>query len=138
MKRVVCLAMALLLALALTACGGGKQKALVGAWKLSDGDGGDYGLALVFHKDGTMSFGGEELLGALAEAGGEDLNEDELAAAMDMLTGFMEIKYKVKSDTVMEVTVSALGGLAKETTQVEYVLDGNTLTFDGSVYEKAN
>ena len=44
------------------------------------------------------------------------------------------IKYKVKSDTEIEVTISAMLGLAKESTTVEYSLDADTLVFDGATY----
>ena len=56
-----------------------------------------------------------------------------MAAALDML---ITIKYKIKSDTEMEVTVSAMFGLAKETTTVSYKLDGDTLSFDGADYQR--
>ena len=48
----------------------------------------------------------------------------------------MSIDYKIKSDTEMEVTVSAFMGLAKETTTVSYTLDGDSLTFDGATYTR--
>ena len=48
----------------------------------------------------------------------------------------MSIEYKIKSDTEMEVTVSALFGLQKESTTVTYSLDGDTLEFDGAVYTR--
>ena len=48
----------------------------------------------------------------------------------------MTIEYKIKSDTVMELTAKALLGLVKEKTEVEYKLDGDKLTFDGATYSR--
>ena len=48
----------------------------------------------------------------------------------------MSIEYKIKSDTEMEVTVSALFGLSKESSTIAYSLDGDTLVFDGATYTR--
>ena len=48
----------------------------------------------------------------------------------------MTIYYEVKSDTELELTVSALMGIQKETQTVEYALDGDTLVFDGETYTR--
>ena len=55
---------------------------------------------------------------------------------MKGLEMLMKIKYKIKSDTEMEITVSAMLGLAKESTTVAYSLDGDTLVFDGATYTR--
>ena len=48
----------------------------------------------------------------------------------------MSIEYDIKSDTEMEITVSAMFGLAKESETITYALDGDTLTFDGATYTR--
>ena len=48
----------------------------------------------------------------------------------------MSIKYEIKSDTEMEITMSALMGLKKEKVTVTYKLDGDTLEFDGATYSR--
>ena len=128
-KKILIILLAVLLVLSLGACGGGNKKAIVGSWKLTDGDGGEYGVALVFNKDGTMSYGFDIDWGEGDEA-------EELEDAMEDLKGLLTIEYKVKSDTMMKITVKALMGLASESTEVEYQLDGDTLVFDGSTYQR--
>ena len=124
--RLLALVLALVLIVSLTACGGGNKKAIVGSWELTDGDGATYGMGVVFNKDGTMTYGLD-----LGGTGG-----DEWAEAMEGLKGLLEVKYKIKSDTVMEVEASALFGLAKEKADVEYSLNGDSLYFDGSTYTR--
>ena len=55
---------------------------------------------------------------------------------MKGLEMLMKIKYKIKSDTKMEITVSAMLGFAEESTTVTYFLDGDTLVFDGATYTR--
>lgn len=59
-----------------------------------------------------------------------------MSEAMQGLDALMSIDYKVISDTEMEITVSAMFDLAKESTKVTYSLEGDTLTFDGAVYTR--
>ena len=118
--------------LTLSACGGGKnEKAIVGTWDLVDTETEtEYGLGIEFTKDGKLRYGlTEEILRGLAD--GEDV--DDALAGLDML---MSIEYKIKSDTEMEITVSAMFGLAKESTTVNYSLNGDMLTFDGVSYKR--
>ena len=118
--------------LTLSACGGGKnEKAIVGTWELVDTETEtEYGLGIEFTKDGKLRYGlTEEILRGLAD--GEDV--DDALAGLDML---MSIEYKIKSDTEMEITVSAMFGLAKESTTVNYSLNGDMLTFDGVSYKR--
>ena len=118
--------------LTLSACGGGKnEKAIVGIWELVDTETEtEYGLGIEFTKDGKLRYGlTEEILRGLAD--GEDVND--ALAGLDML---MSIEYKIKSDTEMEITVSAMFGLSKESTTVNYSLNGDILTFDGVSYKR--
>ena len=115
--------------LSMAACGGSNnEKNIIGTWALVDKETEtEYGLGIEFTKDGEMRYGfTEESLAGLT--GDEDVD-----AALDLL---MTIKYKIKSDTEMDVTVSAMFGLAKETTTVSYKLDGDSLNFDGTDYQR--
>ena len=129
MKKLFALLLALMMVLSLAACGGSNnEKDIIGTWALVDKETEtEYGLGIEFTKDGEMRYGlTEDVLAGLT--GDEDVD-----AALDML---MTIKYKIKSDTEMEVTVSAMFGLAKETTTVSYKLDGDSLSFDGADYQR--
>jgi len=132
MKKLLAIVLVVLMLVSLTACGGGKnEKAIVGTWKLVDTETEtEYGLGMEFTKDGKLRYGlTEDVLGSLT--GDEDV--DEALEGLDML---MSIEYKIKSDTEMEITVSAMFGLAKEKTTVSYSLDGDTLVFDGVTYAR--
>jgi len=132
MKKRLTLFLAIVMLLTLSACGGGKnEKAIVGTWELVDTETEtEYGLGIEFTKDGKLRYGlTEEILRGLAD--GEDVND--ALAGLDML---MSIEYKIKSDTEMEITVSAMFGLAKESTTVNYSLNGDMLTFDGVSYKR--
>ena len=129
MKKLLIIALALMMVLSLAACGGSNnEKDIIGTWALVDKETEtEYGLGIEFTKDGEMRYGlTEESLAGLT--GDEDVD-----AALDFL---MTIKYKIKNDTEMEVTVSAMFGLAKETTTVSYKLDGDSLSFDGADYQR--
>ena len=133
MKKVLSFVLAITMIVAMTACGGSaNEKAIVGTWKLLDTETEtEYGLGIEFTKDGKLRYGlTEDILTGLAE--GEDVSD-----AINALEMLMSIKYKVKSDTEMEITVSALFGLSKETETVAYSLDGDTLVFDGATYTRA-
>ena len=133
MKKLLAILMAALMVLTLTSCGGGAmKKAIVGTWELVDTETEtEYGLGIEFTKDGKVRYGlTEEVLEGLTD--GEDV--DDAMAGLDML---MTVKYKIISDTEMELTASALFGLAKESDTVEYRLDGDTLFFDGATYQRA-
>ena len=57
--------------------------------------------------------------------------------AFEALDVLYTIKYKVLSDTKMQLTISVFGGLGgKETVEVEYMLKGDTLEFDGATYRR--
>ena len=129
MKKLFALLLALMMVFSLAACGGSNnEKDIIGTWALVDKETEtEYGLGIEFTKDGEMRYG-------LTEASLTGLTGDEdVDAALDFL---MTIKYKIKSDTEMEVTVSAMLGLAKETTTVSYKLDGDSLSFDGADYQR--
>ena len=136
MKKILAIALILILALTLTACGGSSNKKnIVGTWQIVDVDTAtEYGLGLEFKKDGKMSYGlTEEMLASFA---GTEISAAEWDDAMKGLDLLMNIKYKIKSDTEMEITVSAMLGLAKESTTVSYSLDGDTLIFDGATFTR--
>ncbi len=133
MKKLLALLLATMMLFSLAACGGNaNQKAIVGTWKAVDTETEtEYGLGIEFTKDGKLRYGlTEDVFDSLAN--GEDA--EDAMAGLDML---MSIKYKIKSDTEMEITASALFGLAKETDTVAYSLDGDTLVFDGATYTRA-
>ena len=130
--KLGCLVAAVMLALMLTACGGNSSnKALVGMWKAVDTETQtEYGLGIEFTKDGTLRYGlTTDVLEGLSD--GEEV--EDILAGLDML---MTIEYEAKSDTEMEITASALFGLAKEKTTIQYSIDGDTLTFDGATYTR--
>ncbi len=131
MKKWIALLLAALLMLSLVGCGGGKN-GLVGKWQIVDAETAtEYGLGIEFTKDGELHYGlTADVLAGLTE---EEVSDEDLEAALGAL---MTIKYKVKSDTEMEITISAMLGLAKETATVEYKLDGDTLFFDGATYTR--
>ena len=129
MKRLLTLLLAAMMLLSLTACGGSEnEKNIIGTWELVDKETEtEYGLGIEFTKDGEMRYGlTEDVLTSLT--GDEDVD-----AALDML---MSIKYEITSDTEMEITISAMFGLAKESTAVTYELNGDSLTFDGVTYQR--
>lgn len=129
MKKILAIALAALMLLSLTACGGsGNKQAIVGTWALVDTElETEYGLGIEFTKDGKMHYGlTSDVLEGLT--GDEDVD-----AALDLL---LTIEYKIKSDTEMEITMKALLGLKKETVTVSYALDGDTLEFDGATYTR--
>ena len=139
MKKLFAIVLVLVLALTLVACGGaGNKKAIVGTWQLVDeAEATEYGLGIEFTKDGKLRYGlTEDVLLGLAEAGGSEISDDEWDEAMEGLDMLMSIEYKVLSDTELEITVSAMFGLAKETTTIPYELKGDTLTFDGATYKR--
>ena len=133
-KRLICLVLVLCMLVAimvftLAACGGsGNKQAIIGTWKLVDeATQTEYGLGIQFTKDGKLRYGltADDLTSL---TGDEDVDK--------ALSYLMSIEYKIKSDTEMEVTVSALLGLKKESSTVAYTLDGDTLEFDGVTYIK--
>ena len=129
MKKLLAIILAALMLLSLAACGsGGNKQAIIGTWKLVDEETQtEYGLGLQFTKDGKLNYGltADDLT---TLTGDEDVDK--------ALSYLMSIEYKIKSDTEMEVTVSTLFGLQKESTTVTYSLDGDTLEFDGAVYTR--
>ena len=129
MKKLLAFLLAAIMLLGLTACaGGGNKQAIIGTWKLLDEETQtEYGLGLQFTKDGKLHYG-LTLEDLTTLTGDEDVDK--------ALSYLMSIDYKIKSDTQMEITVSALLGLAKETTTVTYSLDGDTLVFDGTTYTR--
>lgn len=129
MKKLLAIVLAALMLLSLAACAGtGNKQAIIGTWKLVDEETQtEYGLGLQFTKDGKLHYGlTEDDLTTLT--GDEDVDK--------ALSYLMSIEYKIKSDTEMEVTVSALFGLSKESSTVAYSLDGDTLVFDGATYTR--
>ena len=134
MKKLFASVLALALALSLVACGGGgNKKNIVGTWHIVDEETEtEYGLGIEFTEDGKLRYGlTEEILTGLADGDAQDSQD-----AMEGLDMLMSIEYKIKSDTEMEVTVSAMFGLAKESETISYSLDGDTLTFDGATYTR--
>ncbi len=125
MKKIIALTLTVVMLFVLVACGNPNEKAIVGTWKLLDTETEtEYGLGIQFTDDGKVRYGLTEDM-----FDGEDI--DEALEGLDML---MTIKYEIKSDTEMEITASALFGLAKESDIVTYSLDGDTLIFDGAKY----
>ena len=133
MKKLLAITVALLMVITLTACGGGNEKKIIGMWQIVDTETEtEYGLGIEFTEDGKMRYGlTEDVISGLT--GGEATKED-MADAMKGLEALMSIKYEIKSDTEMEVTISAFLGLAKESAMIPYKLDGDNLTFDGADY----
>ncbi len=129
MKKIITLTLAIMMVLVLASCGGGiNEKAIVGTWKLVDTETEtEYGFGIQFTKDGKVRYGLTEDMFS-----GGDI--DEALEGLDML---MTIEYDIKSDTEMEITVSALFGLAKESETITYSLNGDTLVFDGAEYTRA-
>ena len=129
MKKLLAMILAALMLLSLAGCSGsGNKQAIVGTWKLVDEElETEYGVGIEFTKDGKLYYGltAEDLT---TLTGDEDADK--------ALSYLMSIEYDIKSDTEMEVTVSALFGLSKETTTVVYSLDGDTLEFDGATYAR--
>lgn len=128
MKKIISIALVLIMIFALASCGGSpNEKGIIGTWKLVDTETEtEYGLGIQFTDDGKVRYG-------LTEDMFEGGDIDEALAGLDML---MTIEYEIKSDTEMELTASALFGLAKESDTVEYKLDGDTLIFDGVEYTR--
>lgn len=134
MKKLMAGLLALVMVLSLTACGGNKnEKAIVGTWHIVDEETEtEYGLGIEFTKDGKLRYGlTEEMLAGLTDGDSKDAKD-----ALEGLDMLMSIEYKIKSDTEMEITVSAMFGLAKESETISYQLDGDTLTFDGATYSR--
>ena len=132
MKKLLAILLAAMMLLSLTACGkNSNERAIVGTWQLVDTElETEYGLGIEFEKDGTLRYGfTEDVLAGITD--GEV--SDEALEGLDML---MKIEYEIKSDTEMEITVSAMFGLAKESDTVTYELNGDTLVFDGATYTR--
>ena len=131
MKKIFAMVLVLVMVFALASCGGSKnEKNIVGIWKLVDTETEtEYGLGIEFTKDGKLRYGlTEEVFEAIGGGDAEDV--------MDGLDLLMSFEYEIKSDTEMEITMKAFLGLAKETTDVSYALNGDTLTFDGAEYTR--
>ena len=65
------------------------------------------------------------------------MNDEEWEALFEGLGMLYTISYKAKSDTEMDITIKVRDGLGgKESTVVEYQLDGDTLMFDGATYRR--
>ena len=129
MKKIFAMVLVLVMVFALASCGGSKnEKNIVGVWKLVDTETEtEYGLGIEFTKDGKLRYGlTEEVFEAIGGGDAEDV--------MDGLDLLMSIEYEIKSDTEMKITMKAFLGLAKETTDVSYALNGDTLIFDGAEY----
>ena len=135
MKRFFTFLLAVLVILSLTACGSSNKKDIVGTWHIMDEDTAtEYGIGIEFTKDGKLRYGlTEEMFRNLADEEMSDSDWEDAMAGLDML---MSIEYDVKSDAEMEITVSAMFGLAKEKTTIPYSLEGDTLTFDGATYTR--
>lgn len=132
MKKGLALLLAAALLFCVAACGkSSNEKAIIGAWQLVDTElETEYGLGIEFEKDGTLRYGfTEDVLESLTNG---EVSDDALEG-LDML---MKIEYDILSDTEMEITVSALFGLAKESDTVSYSLSGDTLIFDGATYTR--
>lgn len=132
MKKGLALLLAAALLFCVAACGkSSNEKAIIGAWQLVDTElEAEYGLGIEFEKDGTLRYGfTEDVLESLTNG---EVSDDALEG-LDML---MKIEYDILSDTEMEITVSALFGLAKESDTVSYSLSGDTLIFDGATYTR--
>ncbi len=92
----------------------------------------DFGMGIEFTEDGKLRYGFDsEALDSVASGA----NMDDILGGMEML---VTIYYDVKSDTELELTISALMGMQKESQTVTYSLDGDTLVFDGSTYTRVN
>lgn len=136
MKKFLALLLAAMMLLSLTACGGGSNKKnIVGMWQIVDTETQtEYGMGLEFTKDGKLRYGlTEDVLLGLTDG---EADSDDWADAMEGLELLMNIEYKIKSDTEMEVTISAFMGLGKESTIIPYELNGDTLIFDGGTYSR--
>ena len=136
MKKILAFLLAAMMLLSLTACGGGSNKKnIVGMWQIVDTETQtEYGMGLEFTKDGKLRYGlTEDVLLGLTDG---EADSDDWADAMEGLELLMNIEYKIKSDTEMEVTISAFMGLGKERTIIPYELNGDTLIFDGGTYSR--
>lgn len=134
-KKILTLLLAAMMLLSLTACKGGNEKKIVGMWQVVDTETQtEYGMGIEFTKDGKMRYGLTE--DSLKELTDGEADSEDWADAMQGLDALMSIEYKIKSDTEMEVTMSAFLGLAKEKITVPYKLDGDTLEFDGATYKR--
>ena len=136
MKKFLAFLLAAMMLLSLTACGGGStKKNIVGMWQIVDTETQtEYGMGLEFTKDGKLRYGlTEDVLLGLTDG---EADSDDWADAMEGLELLMNIEYKIKSDTEMEVTISAFMGLGKESTIIPYELNGDTLIFDGGTYSR--
>ena len=136
MKKFLALLLAAMMLLSLTACGGGSNKKnIVGMWQIVDTETQtEYGMGIEFTKDGKLRYGlTEDVLLGLTDG---EADSDDWADAMEGLELLMNIEYKIKSDTEMEVTISAFMGLGKESTIIPYELNGDTLIFDGGTYSR--
>ena len=136
MKKFLAFLLAAMMLLSLTACGGGSNKKnIVGMWQIVDTETQtEYGMGIEFTKDGKLRYGlTEDVLLGLTDG---EADSDDWADAMEGLELLMDIEYKIKSDTEMEVTISAFMGLGKESTIIPYELKGDTLIFDGGTYSR--
>ncbi|MBR2155573.1 MAG: hypothetical protein IJ941_01355 [Clostridia bacterium] len=135
MKKIFAFALILALLFTLTACGGSNKNDIVGTWHILDEETAtEYGIGIEFTKDGKLRYGlTEDMFRNLAD---EEMSDKEWDEAMEGLDMLMSIEYDVKSDTEMKITVSAMFGLAKESTTIPYKLEGDTLTFDGATYTR--
>ena len=135
MQKMFALLMAMMMAVSLTACGGGNEKKIVGMWQIVDKETAtEYGFGIEFTEDGKMRYGlTEDVLLGLT---GEEADSEDWEDAMKGLDALMTIEYDIKSDTEMEITMKAYLGLMKEKVTVPYELDGDTLVFDGATYSR--
>jgi len=129
MKKAIAITVIFLLIISLVGCAGNEKK-IVGAWQLTNDNGSQYGMALVFSEDGTLSYGVESL------DLDEKVNKEAIESALASLSSLYNVKYEVIDNDTIKLSTSALFGFIAKDTEVTYELKKDTLTFDGSVYKR--
>ena len=134
MKKFLIIVFAVITVFSLSACNP-NQQALIGTWQIADeADATDYGLGIEFTNDGKLRYGlTTDILSGLS---GDEASEAEVQDALAGLDMLMTMEYNVVSDTEMEIKMKGFFGLAEETVKVPYSLNGDTLNFDGAVYNR--
>lgn len=129
MKKSLAVTLAILMVLALSACGTKNKQVLIGKWQ-AEAEGTEsetFGYAFTFEKDGVLTYD----LSGLEEFGVEG---EEFEEGVEALGTVMSLNYEVvDSDTI--ALYAKMFGMKGDAEEITYELvDENTLVLDGVRY----
>ncbi|OQB23897.1 MAG: hypothetical protein BWY11_01550 [Firmicutes bacterium ADurb.Bin182] len=131
LKKYLSIISALILVLAVTACGaaGTNKKLLIGTWQAkTEGEESEtFGYAFTFGKDGKLSYD----LSGLKELG---IEGEEFEEGVEALGQMMSLNYEVVDNDTIALYV-VMFGMKGDADEIAYeLIDENTLVLDGVTY----